>query len=146
MKDVQPLEQELPQYEELRAAVDSQLTSYVQAHFQKGVTCTFATEKENGNTCLVICINSTYTRPRAMWYVPFDNFSLMFSLISTNTTFCFFFFYSRGGRWKSTWMIELAGESCPVKGQISVDAHFYEAGNVHFHTTKEPSGSLKLGV
>ena len=43
-------------------------------------------------------------------------------------------------------MVILEGEKCPIKGEVEIEAHFYEAGNVSFKSTKQFDGSVTLGV
>ncbi|KAA6362155.1 MAG: hypothetical protein EZS28_042319, partial [Streblomastix strix] len=51
----------------------------------------------------------------------------------------------RGGRWKSQWTLLLDNENAgKLSGQIDVHVHFYEGGNVHLKTKKEPELTIDI--
>ncbi|KAH7817626.1 F-actin capping protein, alpha subunit [Monocercomonoides exilis] len=105
--DVQPLEEEsTAEHEPLRKAIDDAITKYVSDHFPDGVCSVFASDSDDGGKAIIICINSTKVNPKSMW----------------------------GGQWKSTWILELSEDKHQLSGEMSVAAHFFEAGNVHLNT------------
>lgn len=50
------------------------------------------------------------------------------------------------GRWRTMWSMEIENDSCVVYGQLKVQVHYFEDGNVQLVTTKEFEDKVKATV
>ncbi|KAK2942806.1 putative F-actin-capping protein subunit alpha [Blattamonas nauphoetae] len=110
-------EDELPPHDAIRKVMEKYVDGYVLAHFPQGVSAVYASNSPDGGEALVICINSTIVKPTSMW----------------------------GGRFKSTWVVELKPGNATVNGQYEFFTHFFEAGNVHLHSQDTAELSIPHG-
>lgn len=115
-------DEELPSafVEEYRAAVELELSKYVERAFPKGecaVYCTSGKDAESGEEDIQLTAVIRNSRFRA------DNFC--------------------SGCWLSIWKITLSQttQSVELKGTIKVKAHYFEEGNVQLDTGNECSDS-----
>jgi hypothetical protein len=116
------------------AALDTSLVSYIKEHFEPGVAAVYASESADGVPAIIACINSTRVNMSSFWFVASGRPMLI--------RFIAIHFFFRGGRWKSTWVIELNSPNSSVTGTLSVDAHFFEGGNIHLKTSKKYDATI----
>ncbi|XP_040579051.1 F-actin-capping protein subunit alpha [Lepeophtheirus salmonis] len=104
------------EWEPLRAAIETEATSYTLNHFKHGICCTFIADSEENGKSIVVCIEDHQFQPKNYW----------------------------NGRWRSRWSIKLSdGE---VTGLLKVQVHYYEDGNVQLVTSKEVKDTLNISA
>jgi len=91
--------------EDLRSAVDDQISSYVSDHYPNGGVTVYAA-KEGGSSKVTICSTSSRFNPANFW----------------------------NGRWRSIWECTVGSKSVELKGTIYVNVHYFEDGNVQLNT------------
>lgn len=116
VENVEAVEDTDSEFEPLRKAVEDALDTYVSSNYSDATYGVYHTVEDGDKNLLAVCINSTQAKHSAMW----------------------------GGRWKSTWLIELADGKCAVDGKVEIEAHFYEAGNISFKCPKEFQATVNL--
>jgi len=96
--------------EPFRAAIDNAAQAYVSEHYQAGA-CTVYGKKEGGQYVVTIALSSFRFNPTNYW----------------------------NGRWRSLWTAKFSsgGGNVNLNGQIRVNVHYYEDGNVQL-TSETP--------
>jgi len=84
-----------------RSAVQSKVEDYVRNHYDHGAGTVYAS-KQGGAVTVTVCISSA-----------------IFNGVN---------FYN--GRWRSVWHIKISGGKAEIEGNIRVQVHYYEDGNV----------------
>jgi capping protein alpha len=102
--------------ENLRAAVEAEVTSYALNHYRHGVCATFSKETDEGKA-IVSCIEDHQFQPKNYW----------------------------NGRWRSQWTLLISGNQAQVTGILKVQVHYYEDGNVQLVSSKEVKETISLG-
>jgi len=89
--------------EPYRAAVDAAAAAYVGEHYQAGAYTVYG-KKEGGQSVVIIALTSYRFNPTNYW----------------------------NGRWRSVWTVKFGsgGGNLTLNGQIKVNVHYYEDGNV----------------
>jgi len=93
--------------EQFRAAFDTAAQAYVTEHYQSGAVTVYG-KKEGGQVVITICLSSYKFNPTNYW----------------------------NGRWRSQWTCKFGtgGGNVTMNGQIRVNVHYYEDGNVQLTT------------
>jgi len=91
--------------EDLRSAFDTAAQAYVTEHYQAGAVTVYG-KKEGGGSVITICLSSYKFNPSNYW----------------------------NGRWRSKWTCKVSGSNITLNGQIRVNVHYYEDGNVQLTT------------
>jgi capping protein alpha len=92
--------------ESQRKAIEDAAVAYVGDHYQNGAVGVYGA-KEGSETKITICISSSKFSPTNFW----------------------------GGRWRSTWVAKFkSGGELKLEGNIAVQVHYYEDGNVQLLT------------
>lgn len=101
--------------EQWRRALHESLKSYVNDHYPTGL-CSVFIKDTAVRKIFVACIESHQHKPSAFW----------------------------NGLWKSEWTLALApaSTSTEVSGTITVQAHYFEDGNVHLTVTRDVEETL----
>jgi len=102
--------------ENLRTAIESEVTSYALNHYRHGVCATFSKETDEGKA-IVSCIEDHQFQPKNYW----------------------------NGRWRSQWSLLISGNQAQVTGILKVQVHYYEDGNVQLVSSKEVKETISLG-
>jgi len=102
--------------EDLRAAIETEVTAYTLNHYPHGVTATISKETEEGKV-IVCCIEDHQFQPKNYW----------------------------NGRWRSQWTVLMSGSQAEVSGVLKVQVHYYEDGNVQLVSSKEVKETISLG-
>jgi len=87
-----------------RSAMEVKLSEYVKNHYDRGAGAVYASTAKS--TTITICISSAIFN-------------------GTN-------FYN--GRWRSVWTVKVAGGKAELEGNIRLQVHYYEDGNVQLNT------------
>ena len=101
--------------EELRSAVEVEVTNYTLNHYKHGVPAVFVKDTEEGKM-LIACIEDHQFQPKNYW----------------------------NGRWRSEWSLILSGDQAEVTGTLKVQVHYYEEGNVQLVSSKEVKDSITI--
>jgi len=103
--------------ESVRAAIDHAVSDYVAGFYPEGA-CAVYGKKEDGHTKITVCISAKKFNPKNYW----------------------------NGRWRSIWTASIkSGGSCELNGNIKVNVHYYEDGNVQLNTKYEKTGKFDGG-
>jgi len=105
------------QAESWRSAIEAAITEYITSHYKFGVTTVYGSSSD-GNITIVACIESHAFEPKNFW----------------------------NGRWRGEWSMTFSdsGGSTDLKGQVRVQVHYYEDGNVQLVSSKEVNQSIKV--
>lgn len=101
--------------EELRSAVEVEITNYTLNHYKHGVPAVFVKDTEEGKM-LIACIEDHQFQPKNYW----------------------------NGRWRSEWSLIISGDQAEVTGTLKVQVHYYEEGNVQLVSSKEVKDSITI--
>lgn len=101
--------------EDLRAAIESEVTNYSLNHYKHGVPAVFSKNTEDGKM-IVACIEDHQFQPKNYW----------------------------NGRWRSEWTLEISGEIAEITGILKVQVHYYEEGNVQLVSKKEIKDTIAI--
>ena len=101
--------------EELRSAVEVEVTNYTLNHYKHGVPAVFVKDTEEGKM-LIACIEDHQFQPKNYW----------------------------NGRWRSEWSLIISGDQAEVTGTLKVQVHYYEEGNVQLVSSKEVKDSITI--
>jgi capping protein alpha len=100
-----------------RSAFDKEAAGYVGDHYMNG-GCTVYGSQEGGGTNITVCISSSKFNPNNFW----------------------------NGRWRSVWTCKFSGSGAiTLSGQIQVNVHYYEDGNVQLNTSTNKTGKANGG-
>jgi len=103
--------------EDYRSAFDKAADAYLQEHYING-GCTVYGGKQGGNTNITVCISSSKFNPNNFW----------------------------NGRWRSVWQCTFSGSGkVTLKGNIKLQVHYYEDGNVQLNSNTDKTGSANGG-
>lgn len=118
--DSLPGSESIDKFEPLRQAIQQQADQYVANHYSKsGTAAVFAnTDPSTGHPSYYLCIESHQFQPKNFW----------------------------NGRWRSQWTLRMPpGEKAvDLVGQIKVQVHYYEDGNVQLVSSKEISRRVNI--
>jgi len=104
--------------EPFRAAFDSAFQAYCTEHYQNGTSIAYG-KKEGGQYVITLCLSSFRFNPSNYW----------------------------NGRWRSQWTCKFSpGQNINLTGQIRVNVHYYEDGNVQLTTDTPKTGSVAGGA
>nr|CCH23112.1 F-actin capping protein subunit alpha [Nematostella vectensis] len=100
-----------------RAAVDQAFRAYVKDHYPHGV-CTVYGSSTDGLITIVACLEDHKFEPQNFW----------------------------NGRWRSEWSASFkkSGETVDMNGDLKLQVHYYEDGNVQLVSSKEIQHELKV--
>jgi len=101
--------------EELRSAIETEVTSYATNHYKQGVPAVFSKNTEEGKV-IVACIEDHQFQPKNYW----------------------------NGRWRSQWSLEISGDVAEITGILKVQVHYYEEGNVQLVCSKEINDNISV--
>jgi len=105
-----------PELEPWRSAVEKKLLEYVANYYDCGAGATFASKDGKGNVVVTVAISSA-----------------LFN--GTN-------FYN--GRWRSVWTATFVpGKAAQVTGNVRINVHYYEDGNVQLNTNCNKKDTLQ---
>ncbi|XP_062522216.1 F-actin-capping protein subunit alpha-1-like [Corticium candelabrum] len=105
--------------EGFRNALDSALRPYVKNHYYDGVCAVYGKTNSKGVT-LTACIEDHKFSPKNFW----------------------------NGRWRSEWNVTFtpgASQPATLTGNLKIQVHYYEDGNVQLVSSKEISESVNVG-
>jgi len=103
--------------ESWRSAIDDAFTQYAYEHYQHGAATVYGS-KEGGNYKVVACISSAKFNPNNFW----------------------------NGRWRSIWTMTFKPKGqVNLTGNIKVNVHYYEDGNVMLTSNTNKSGNCPGG-
>lgn len=103
--------------ENYRSAFDAAAAQYVSEHYQNGATTIYGS-KQGGDTVIRVCISASRFNPNNFW----------------------------NGRWRSIWTCTFKGSGAiQLQGNIKVNVHYYEEGNVQLTTDTTKSGNANGG-
>jgi len=103
--------------EDYRSAFDNAAQDYVQEHYINGGTTIYG-GKQGGQTNITVCISSSKFNPNNFW----------------------------NGRWRSVWQCTFSGSGkITLTGNIRLQVHYYEDGNVQLVSNTEKQGSANGG-
>jgi len=115
-----PIENELNQeVEPYRAAFEEHAFNYVAEHYQNGAATVYGSKASNGQYVITVAISSSKYNPNNFW----------------------------NGRWRSTWTITFSpsGQQATLVGNIKVNVHYYEDGNLQLNTNSDQKTTSSLG-
>jgi len=98
--------------EDYRSAFDTAANEYVQEFYINGGVTVYG-GKKGGQTNITICISSSKFNPNNFW----------------------------NGRWRSVWQCSISGGKITLTGNIRLQVHYYEDGNVQLVSNTDKSGS-----
>lgn len=102
--------------EPFRRAIEEAALHYVGEHYQNGTAAVYSA-KDGGEMKVTVCISSSKFSPTNFW----------------------------GGRWRSVWVARFkAGSEMKLEGNISVQVHYYEDGNVQLVTKFLKNAAVKI--
>jgi len=102
--------------EPFRKAVEDAALDYVAEHYENGTGAVYSA-KEGGEIKLTIAISSSKISPQNYW----------------------------GGRWRSVWtLVFKPGGELKLEGNLKVQVHYYEDGNVQLNTHFQKSTKFKV--
>jgi F-actin-capping protein subunit alpha len=88
-----------------RKAFEGAAAQYVAEHYMNGASAVYGA-KEGGQSNLTICISSAKFNPNNFW----------------------------NGRWRSVWTCVVSGNKANLSGNLKINVHYYEDGNVQLNT------------
>jgi len=101
--------------EPFRKAIEEAAFQYLSQHYQHGTPAVFSS-KDGGEFKCILCISSSKFSPSNFW----------------------------GGRWRSVWTIKFKpGGEAKLEGNVRLQVHYYEDGNVQLVTNFNKSSSVK---
>jgi len=101
--------------ESFRKAIEEASFNYISQHYQNGTTAVYS-GKDGGDFKVILCISSAKFSPQNFW----------------------------GGRWRSVWTIKFKpGGEARLEGNVRVQVHYYEDGNVQLVTNFSKNASIK---
>ncbi len=59
---------------------------------------------------------------------------------------CSYLLFSRNGRWRSVWTVQLENGQAEVQGLLKVQVHYYEDGNIQLVSSKEVKEGIAFTV
>nr|WAW84884.1 CAPZA [Halisarca dujardinii] len=101
--------------EPYRAALEKAMQVYIKEHYPNGVLTVYGSSN-GGDVKLVACIEDHKFSPQNFW----------------------------NGRWRSEWTAVVSGGSTELKGNVRVQVHYYEDGNVQLVSNKSFNEPLKI--
>lgn len=103
--------------EPFRKAFEDAAIKYNDEHYPTGTTAVYG-RKEGGNFVITIVISSAIFNQKNYW----------------------------GGRWRSVWTATFKPGSgqCQLKGNMKIQVHYYEEGNVQLNTNTDKSKSIPV--
>eukprot|EP00095_Tigriopus_kingsejongensis_P007684 maker-scaffold1144_size59710-snap-gene-0.9 protein:Tk07684 transcript:maker-scaffold1144_size59710-snap-gene-0.9-mRNA-1 annotation:"f-actin-capping protein subunit alpha" len=104
--------------EALRSAIEAEATAYMLNHFKHGACSTFSTTGTDGQKAIVVCIEDHQFQPKNYW----------------------------NGRWRSVWTVLVSGNTANITGNLKVQVHYYEDGNVQLVSSKEVNEGISLTI
>jgi len=103
--------------EDYRSAFDNAAQEYLKEHYINGGVTVYG-GKQGGNTNITICISSSKFNPNNFW----------------------------NGRWRSVWQCTFSGSGkVTLAGNLRLQVHYYEDGNVQLVSNTDKSGSANGG-
>merc|ERR1711907_266869 len=102
--------------EDLRSAFDNAAQEYLAEHYING-GCTVYGGKKGGQTNITVCISSSKFNPNNYW----------------------------NGRWRSIWQCTVSGSKVTLSGNMRLQVHYYEDGNVQLVSNTDKTGSANGG-
>ncbi|XP_078540211.1 F-actin-capping protein subunit alpha-1-like isoform X2 [Lissotriton helveticus] len=115
IKDPQLYPIEMNEDELWRMAFNESLSEYVKRNFSAG-NCSVYRKPGRGKNIFVACIEGHQFNPSSFW----------------------------NGLWKSEWMFDLTPPVTKAMGNIMVQVHYYENGNIHLTAAKSVEETLFL--
>jgi len=101
--------------EPFRKAIEDAAVNYVNEHYQNGSPAVYSA-KEGSDMKITICISSSKFSPTNFW----------------------------GGRWRSIWVAKFKpGSELKLEGNVAVQIHYYEDGNVQLNTKFLKNAAVK---
>jgi len=101
--------------EPFRGAIDQEAIRYVDEHYAPNGTVTTYGKKEGGSYHVVVAVSSSKFNPNNYW----------------------------NGRWRSVWTASFKpGGQVQLQGQLQVNVHYYEDGNVQLNTSTTRTGNV----
>jgi len=101
--------------EPFRKAIEDAAFSYISQHYQNGTPAAYSA-KDGGEFKVTLCISSSKFSPANFW----------------------------GGRWRSVWTIKFKpGGEAKLDGNVRLQVHYYEDGNVQLVTNFSKGSSVK---
>ncbi|MEE6503668.1 hypothetical protein FKM82_004902 [Ascaphus truei] len=113
--DSQPMPEEEEEDELWRSSFQNALNDYVKSHYPTGV-CNVFCNTLDGKKNIVACIEAHEHRPSSLW----------------------------NGLWRSEWTFSVTPPVTQVSGNIAVEAHYYEDGNIHLSANQPIKECLHL--
>jgi capping protein alpha len=113
--NTRPISNELDStVEPFRRAIEEATVNYITQHYGNGVPGVYS-GKEGSEFKVIICISSSKFNPNSFW----------------------------NGRWRSTWtVIFKPGSQAKLEGNIKINVHYYEDGNVQLVTNFTKKATL----
>jgi len=103
--------------EAVRSAINKVVADYVEGFYPEGACAVYSKKESDNTTKITICISAKKFNPKNYW----------------------------NGRWRSVWIASLKGGSCELAGNIKVNVHYYEDGNVQLNTKFEKTVKFEGG-
>jgi capping protein alpha len=101
--------------EPFRKAIEDATVNYANDHYINGAPAVYSA-KEGSDMKVTICISASKFSPTNFW----------------------------GGRWRSTWVVKFKpGSDMKLEGNVAVQVHYYEDGNVQLNTKFLKATGLK---
>eukprot|EP01122_Echinamoeba_exundans_P003383 TRINITY_DN13494_c1_g1_i1.p1 TRINITY_DN13494_c1_g1~~TRINITY_DN13494_c1_g1_i1.p1 ORF type:complete len:293 (-),score=90.85 TRINITY_DN13494_c1_g1_i1:163-1002(-) len=103
--------------EPFRKALEGAAQAYRDEHYPNGGVGVFSS-REGGQFVVTVALSSALFNPKNFW----------------------------GGRWRSVWTIKFkpGGGNADVKGNLRIQVHYYEEGNVQLNTNTEKSKQVPV--
>lgn len=98
--------------EDYRSAFDAAAYDYLQEHYINGGVTVYG-GKQGGHTNITIAISSSKFNPNNYW----------------------------NGRWRSVWQCNISGGKVTLTGNLRLQVHYFEDGNVQLVSNTDKSGS-----
>ena len=76
----------------------------------------------------------------------YGNYSVKKSWIWMRIMVCSYLLFSRNGRWRSVWTVQLENGQAEVQGLLKVQVHYYEDGNIQLVSSKEVKEGIACTV
>jgi len=103
--------------EPYRSQIDDAIANYVAEYFQYGSSAAFSS-KSGSQYVVTVCISSAKFNPSNFW----------------------------NGRWRSVWKITFKpGGDATLEGNLKLNVHYYEDGNVQLATRSTPKVTVNTG-
>jgi len=133
-----------------RSSLEVEFGNYASQHYPHGAYSVFY--KLSGNQLsLIACIEDHQFQPKNFWYdrkcyewhVQGTSRVLHNSKIIHKIGF-------RNGRWRSRWLVTFdpsaVGEKVSLQGNLKVQVHYYEDGNVQLVSSKDVAQNITIAV